>query len=101
MKDMLSVAVDTVAVYRALGDEVRLGMVKKIAASQQPVASCTIVSSCASLLKLAQPTVSHHFAKLVDAGVLDEQKVGTQKLYQVNIDVLREAGIDVEQLFQS
>jgi DNA-binding transcriptional ArsR family regulator len=101
MKNMLSSTVDTVAVYRALGDEVRLGMVKKIAASERPVASCTIVSSCASLLKLAQPTVSHHFAKLVDAGVLDEEKVGTQKLYQINTDVLRAAGIDVDQLFQS
>lgn len=101
MKSMLSVAVDTVAVYRALGDEVRLGMVKKIAASDTPVPSCTIVASCASFLKLAQPTISHHFAKLVDAGVLDEEKSGTQKLYRVNMDVLREAGIDVEQLFQS
>ena len=55
---MLSVAVDTVAVYKALGDEVRLGMVKKIAASNEPVAGCRVVSSCASLLKLAQPTVS-------------------------------------------
>jgi DNA-binding transcriptional ArsR family regulator len=101
MERMLSVAVDTVAVYKALGDEVRLGMVQKIAASSEPVASCTIVSSCSSLLKLAQPTVSHHFAKLVDAGVLEEEKVGTQKLYRVNTDVLRAAGVNVEQLLQS
>ena len=97
---MISVSVDIVAVYRALGDEVRLGMVKKIATSSEPVASCTVVSSCASLLKLAQPTVSHHFAKLVAAGVLVEEKEGTQKLYRVDYDVLRAAGVDVDQLLQ-
>lgn len=98
---MISAAVDTVAIYKALGDEVRLGMVKKIAASSVPVASCDVVSSCSSFLKLAQPTISHHFAKLVDAGVLTEEKEGTQKLYRVNMDVLRDAGIDVKQLLQS
>jgi len=98
---MISVAVDTVAVYKALGDEVRLGMVKRIAANVEPIASCTVVLSCASLLKLAQPTISHHFAKLVAAGVLVEEKEGTQKLYRVDYDLLRAAGVDVEQLLQS
>ncbi len=97
---MISTTVDTVAVYKALGDEIRLGMVRKIAASSEPLASCTVVSSCASLLKLSQPTVSHHFAKLVAAGVLVEEKEGTQKLYRVDYDVLREAGVNVDQLLQ-
>lgn len=101
MIGMQTVSVDTVAVYKALGDEVRLGMVKKIAQSKDPVASCDIVASCAALLKLAQPTVSHHFAKLVAAGVLVEEKTGTQKLYRVDTDVLRVAGVDVKKLLQS
>ena len=86
---------DPVAIYRALGDEVRLGMVKKIANAGGPVASCTIVSSCSSLLALSQPTVSHHFAKLVSSGVLIEQKQGTQKLYSVDHAALRSAGVDI------
>lgn len=92
---MILHAVDVVAVYRALGDEVRLGIVKKLATAGEPIASCTLVSSCASLLALSQPTVSHHLAKLVGSGVLLEQKQGTQKLYRVDYETLRAAGVDI------
>ena len=91
-------SVDIVAVYKALADDVRIGMVKNIANSKQPVAGCCVVSSCDLLVRLSQPTASHHFAKLVAAGVLLEEKEGTQKLYTVNTDALWAAGIDIDRL---
>ena len=95
---MTSNEVDPVAIYRALGDEVRLGMVKKIANAKEPVASCSIVSGCASWLKLSQPAVSHHFAKLVSSGVLIEQKQGVQKIYSLNREALTRAGVDIDKI---
>ena len=97
---MTSNEVDPVAIYRALGDEVRLGMVKKIANAKEPVASCSIVSGCASWLKLSQPAVSHHFAKLVSSKVLTEHKHGTQKLYELNLEALKLAGVDINKLIK-
>ena len=95
---MISNTVDVVAVYRALGDNVRLGMVQKIAAAQAPIASCDVVASCASLLRLSQPSISHHFAKLVASGVVRESKSGAQKLYEVDHDVLRHDGVHLDTL---
>lgn len=95
---MASNSVDKVAIYKALGDDIRLGMVKSIAASAYEVTSSQVVESCASLLNLSQPTISHHFAKLVASGVLLEQKQGSQKLYRINRQVLVSAGIDISKL---
>ena len=90
--------IEIVAIYRALGDEVRLGMVGHIARSGDSAASCTVVSSCASLLALSQPTISHHFAKLVSSGVLIEQKQGVQKIYSLNREALTRAGVDIDKI---
>lgn len=88
----------SVTVLRALGDDVRLGMVKAIAHEKRAVSGCDIVSSCATLSRLAQPTVSHHFHKLVEAGVLTEGKDGVAKHYQLNRSLLRTLGIDINKL---
>ena len=87
-----------ISVYKALSDEIRLGIVQKVASSKTPVLGCDIVSSCATLLEMSQPTLSHHFTKLVAAGVLEEQKIGTQKYYHLNRAVLKQAGIDINTL---
>ena len=88
----------SVEILKALGDEVRLSIVKKLAASGEAVSSCDIVESCASFLSLSQPTMSHHFGKLVDAGVLLEKKQGTKKVYQLNSALLDSIGVDVSKL---
>ena len=88
----------TVAVLRALGDEVRLGMVRAIARDRHPVSGCDIVASCASFTKLSQPTMSHHFHKLVEAGVLIEAKDGVAKTYQLNRALLKSVGININKL---
>lgn len=87
-----------VTVFRALSDERRLSIVKKLAATRATVASCDLVESCASFLALSQPTMSHHFHKLVEAGVLIEEKQGTHKLYRLNDELLRSVGLDVSKL---
>lgn len=90
----------TVTVLRALGDEIRLGMVRAIARERRPVSSCDVVGSCSSLTRLSQPTISHHFHKLVEAGVLVEHKDGTTKQYQIDRHLLASVGIDLTKLLQ-
>ena len=88
----------TVEIFKALADETRLGLVRNLASHAEPVASCDLVQSCAAFLKLSQPAISHHFGRLVDAGVLIEEKHGTQKSYRIDVDLLRANGIDVTKL---
>lgn len=87
----------TVEILRALGDEVRLSIVRKVAAADGAVAGCDIVS-CASVHALSQPAMSHHFGKLTKAGVLVESKDGTSKRYRVNREALMQVGIDITKL---
>lgn len=89
---------ETVNVLKALADETRLGIVRKLVSTKKPVHGCDIVSSCVSMLRMSQPTMSHHFTKLVDAGILLEVKHGTQKAYQLNTGLLKTVGIDIRKL---
>lgn len=88
----------TVDVMKALADEIRLGMVRALAKESEPVPGCTLVASCASFSKLSQPAMSHHFRKLVEAGVLVEAKDGTSKSYHLNRSMLESVGITVDKL---
>lgn len=88
----------TVEVLKALADDTRLSIVRKLAEAKEPVTSCDIVCSCKSLESLSQPAASHHFAKLVKAGVVREQKRGTQKVYELAADTLASIGVDVTKL---
>lgn len=67
-----------VEVLKALADETRLGIVRKLVRERGTVSSAAICS-CSSVTQLSQPAMSHHFAKLVNAGVINEQKIGTEK----------------------
>ena len=88
----------TVEILKALADETRLGLVRSLVGKGEPVTSCEVVTSCASFLALSQPAISHHFIKLVDAGVLREEKRGTQKAYALNRELLASVGIDATKL---
>jgi DNA-binding transcriptional ArsR family regulator len=88
----------TIEVLKALADETRIGIVRKLAQAKEPVGGCDIVQSCASRMALSQPAMSHHFGKLVDAGVIVETKSGTSKLYTLNTKYLASMGIDVTKL---
>lgn len=88
----------SVTLLKALADDIRLGLAKHVAASPDPVPSCTVVRSCSQRLKLSQPAMSHHFKKLVDAGILDTEKQGTQNFYKFNRALCEEHGIDIDKL---
>ena len=85
----------TVAVLKALADPTRLKLVRELARSSAKAESCSRLSENACL---SQPAMSHHFAKLVNAGVVTEQKDGKEKSYHLNRPLLAECGITAEQL---
>lgn len=88
----------TTIILKSLADDMRLSIVRKLAADNCEEAGSSIVSDCALALKLSQPTMSHHFARLVQAGVLIERKAGTEKFYRLNIELLNHIGIDPTKL---
>lgn len=89
---------DSVTIFKALADDVRLGLVRKVAASDEPRLTCDIISACVELSALSQPTISHHISKLVTAGVLTEEKHAKQKSYRLNTERLKAAGLDPTKL---
>jgi ArsR family transcriptional regulator len=70
----------TAAVFRALGDPARVRILSLLAASERPVCVCELIEP----VGLAQPTVSHHLKKLVDAGLLDRAARGRWAYYAIN-----------------
>ena len=87
----------SVEILKALADETRLTIVRRVANGTCAVSSCDIVSDCHAS-NLSQPAMSHHFGKLVSAGVLREEKQGTSKTYRLNTDALAAVGIDATKL---
>lgn len=88
-------AENTIAILKSLADHTRLDIIRTLAAKQNDTASCTDISTCSNL---SQPAMSHHFGKLVDAGVLLEKKDGTKKIYELNTPLLTSIGIDPHKL---
>lgn len=89
----------TIEVFKALADETRLAIVRKVAQGDDSVASCDICA-CTSVNQLSQPAMSHHFKKLVDAGVLVEEKRGTQKSYRLNDELLGSIGLTISKIIK-
>lgn len=84
----------TVDLFKALADETRMEIVRELAKSGDCV-SCRKVSSVSSL---SQPAMSHHLSKLVDSGVILEEKKGKEKLYTLNKELLIAKGISPDLL---
>lgn len=89
---------NTAMVLKSLADDTRLSIVRKLARDNCEVNSSDIVSDCALALKLSQPTMSHHFQKLVASGVLVERKAGVEKYYSLNKQLLQNIGINANKL---
>ncbi|HET9850374.1 MAG TPA: metalloregulator ArsR/SmtB family transcription factor [Candidatus Saccharimonadales bacterium] len=85
----------TVAVLKALADPTRLNLVRRLAHEPASRQSCGRLSARACL---SQPAMSHHFAKLVNAGVVLESKSGKEKNYQLNRQLLIKCGLVPERL---
>ena len=85
----------TLELLKALADPTRLDIVRKLAREQCSTSRAEVVSTCSGL---SQPAMSHHFAKLTDAGVLLERKEGKEKFCELNIKLLTACGIDPAKL---
>lgn len=93
---MNSISIATI--LKSLADDTRLSIVRRLARDNCAVTGSDIVSDCALALKLSQPTMSHHFQKLVAAGVVIEHKKGVEKQYQLNYLLLQSIGINANKL---
>jgi len=83
-----------IKVLKALADSTRLEMVRSLV-EHGGDAACGQVSACSPL---SQPAKSHHFGKLVEAGVLLDHKDGVQKYYKINYPLLEDMGIDIKKI---
>jgi ArsR family transcriptional regulator len=68
---------------KALADPTRLIMVAALWKADQPVCICDFTGS----LELTQPTISHHMAKLRQAGLVDCEKRGIWVYYSLRKDL--------------
>ena len=74
------------AVLKALADPVRLRLMHYIAGAPGGTAcACTLPDA----LGIGQPTMSHHLARLVDAGLLTRERRGRWAHYSVATDGVR------------
>jgi ArsR family transcriptional regulator, arsenate/arsenite/antimonite-responsive transcriptional repressor len=69
----------TAALFRALGDPARVRIVNLLATSGEAVCVCDLVEP----LGIAQPTVSHHMKKLLDAGLVERVQRGKWTYYSL------------------
>ena len=86
-------ATELAEVFKALADPARLRLLSIIAtASGGEACACDLVEP----LGRSQPTVSHHLALLVDAGLLEREKRGRWAWYRIVPDRLAQIGASLE-----
>ncbi len=91
--NVLIMSKDIVNVFKALSDDTRIDIIRKLLKQTE--------LSCQQLMKffsLSQPTLSHHFNKLIDAEVLTVRKDGVNHYYGVNKKYLENMGIDINKI---
>jgi ArsR family transcriptional regulator len=69
----------SVEILKALADPTRLQMISILKHSPEPVCICDFTAAFA----LSQPTISHHMAKLREAGLVDVSKGGIWAYYRL------------------
>lgn len=77
-------ATATAELFKALGDPARVRIVNLLATSRGPVCACELNDP----LGLAQPTVSHHLKKLVDAGLIEREQRGKWAFFSLKRDAV-------------
>jgi ArsR family transcriptional regulator len=73
-------AEELASIYKALGDPTRVQILHILAAAPDPVCVCDFTAA----FDLGQPTISHHLAKLREAGIVTSFKRGIWAFYQLN-----------------
>lgn len=77
-------AAATAELFRALGDPARVRIVNLLATASTSVCACDLYEP----LGLAQPTVSHHLKKLVEAGLLEREQRGKWAYFSLRRDAV-------------
>jgi ArsR family transcriptional regulator, arsenate/arsenite/antimonite-responsive transcriptional repressor len=72
-------AEDRAALMRALADPTRLTILASLRKAEAPICICDFTAG----LDLSQPTISHHMAKLKDAGLVESHKQGIWIYYRL------------------
>lgn len=70
-------------VLKALADPTRLEMVTILKGAAEPVCVCDFTAT----FGLSQPTVSHHMARLREAGIVECEKRGIWVFYRLRRDL--------------
>ena len=83
-------------ILKALGDDTRLRIVAFLLSKNE--AGCAEISS--ELSELTQPTISHHFKVLSEAGIVSVRKEGVACFYKLEKIVLQSHGIDVGKMLK-
>lgn len=73
--------------FRALSDPTRIGILALLAAQDEPLCVCDIVSQ----FPLGQPTISHHLGILRSSALVEAERRGQWVYYWVNPRGLMEA----------
>ncbi len=66
--------------FRALGDPNRILLLNILATEEEPVT----VGELVDRLEVGQSTVSHHLAKLLEAGFVFVERIGTSSRWEIN-----------------
>ena len=77
-------ATATAELFKALGDPTRVRILNLVARSGGEVCACDLNEP----VGLAQPTVSHHLKKLVDAGLLEREQRGKWAFFSLKRDAV-------------
>ena len=83
----------TLKIFKALSDKTRVEIVKKLLDKKEM--ACKDVSK---KIPLSQPTLSHHFNKLIDANILKLKKNGINHYYSIDKKFLENQGILIERI---
>lgn len=78
-----STAEELAAIFKALADPTRVQMVHMLKAASEPVCVCDFTAA----FELGQPTVSHHLARLKDAGLVSSFKRGVWSFFSIGDDL--------------
>ena len=74
----------TAELFKALGDPARVRILNLVARSGGEVCACDLNDP----VGLAQPTVSHHLKKLVEAGLLEREQRGKWAFFSLKRDAV-------------
>jgi ArsR family transcriptional regulator len=73
----------TSELMKALADPTRLTMMASLWKAQAPICICDFTAG----MELSQPTISHHMAKLKEAGLVESDKQGIWVYYRIRADL--------------